>query len=388
MATKKTNQEILTAVANASEEEAQSLGITEEVRKVATLAADGSPSALSSIVVPGTTTYNAMLGVIVKIATTPLRWAKYTDVYAAHHRNFIQGKPERNFIDVAKKGTGNSAQLQTNTAGLSGTLTSVVTATTPDVYSVVSNELKSFEARIPISTADYKNAFSQEYGLSDFIGGLRMALENSILEQRNAAYDEYFESAAGNAAKAPVTTSTAAGMVQATYVDVVLPNVYAYLNTGSALPDNDDLLTFYAKIKSLYYALTGRPVSDYNGAGVKNNVVKDELVLYVHADLYAELTTRVDSFASNEQYLTEAGLKIVPMQAPWLGSDASTTSKTIAAIGSSNFIVDYPVNDYESTVQVDRGEIVTRYFDAYFSQAGFEPFVFINASSGNTGGGT
>lgn len=383
MATKKTNAEILQAVANASEEEAQALGITDDVRKVAALAADGSPSTLASIVVPGTTTYNAMIGVLVKIATMPLRYAKYTDVYAAHHRNFIEGKPERTFIDVAKKGTGNSAQLQSTAAGLSGTLTSNISATTPDVYSVVTSDLKSMEARIPISTADYKNAFTREYGIADFISGMRIALENSIIKQRNAVYDDLFTDAASGAVQAPVSGSSQAGLWSATYVNVQLPDIYAFLD-GSKLPDTDDLLTFYAKVKSLYYNLTGRPTTAYNGAYVENNVSSDEIILYVHSDLYAELTTRVDSFAANEQYLREAGLRIVPMRASWLGINVTATSKTIAAIGSTNFLVDYPVNDYESTVSVDRGEIVTRYFDAYFSKAGFEPFVFIRAIGGTS----
>lgn len=390
MATKKTNTEILTSIATASDEEAAELGITPELRSVAAQAANGSDIAVMSATNAGSVTYNGMIGVLVKLASTPFRYAKYTDVYHRHHRNFVQGKPERNWIDIAKKGTGNKAQLEgqnPNPANSTGVreLTTTLTAQTPDVYSQAVSTLYSFESRIPISRSDYRNAFTNgETGIADFISAMRKSLDNKITADKNLQYDTVLTGYASNAIEAgtgshATTTTASQNMSKATKVSLTLPSIYEYLAAG-ANPNDADLLTLYTTIKKMYYGMTGRPTTRYNALGVANNTPKDSMILYINADIYSELTTRINSYTPNEERLVAEGLEIQPLSAPWL--DGPTLP--IAAIGSVDFLLDYPVNDETSIVTTDRGEIVTRYWDGYFSAAGFEQFTFINAVGSTT----
>ena len=150
--------------------------------------------------------------------------------------------------------------------------------------------------------------------------------------------------------------------------------------SGTLKFTDDDLTLLYTEIKKVYFSLTGRPTSEYNALGVMNNVDKESMVCYIDADVLAEMETRVAQAAYNLDKLEQEGLKLVPTKAPYLGKVVTTGDESftpLLAIGSADYLRDYPVSDYSSEVPVDRGVIHSRFFDDQFIKAGYEPFVFI-----------
>ena len=147
----------------------------------------------------------------------------------------------------------------------------------------------------------------------------------------------------------------------------------------------EDLTGIYTEIKRVYYSMVGRPVSDFNALAVPNNVDKDNMVCYIDSDLLAEMETRVAQAAFNLDKLEQAGLTLIPTKAPYLGKAlASGSDKFVpfVAMGSADFIRDYPISDYTTEMQVDRGVIHSRFFDDQLIKAGYEPFVFIGVQKG------
>lgn len=378
MATKKkmTNQEALAQIAEMSATEAATYGATPDLQQTAAMAAAGDVPAMMSLTATDTPLYNAMLGILVKLAYTPLRYADYTDLYAAHHRNFVQGKPERNFIGLAKVGTGNNAQLETDAATGNGMLTTVVTATTPDIYSVTVTQSRNFVARVPISDADYRNAFNNEYGITNLIQGIRKSLENKIINDRNNLFDTAFSDAVDTAVKVGTGAETTENLTKATIVDI-----------GEVVSDPNELAqgverearAIYQGLSRIYFEMTGRPTEKYNALGVPNNTPEDAMIVYIDPKYYSAMRTYVDAFAFNSEALTIKPMKFKPMSAPWMGKFASGSvgGNVIAAIGSVDWALDYPVNDFSRVVPTDRGEIVARFLDTELSIAGFEQMCFI-----------
>ena len=376
MAKKLTNTEALAQIAEMSATEAATYGATPDLQQTAAMAAAGDGPATLSLTATDTPIYNAMLGLLVKLAYTPLRHADYKDLYALHHRNFAQGVPERNFIGLAKAGTGNNAQMESDNDAGNGSLTTVVTAETPDVYSVTVADHGHFVARIPISDADYRNAFNTEYGITDFIGGLRRTLENKIINDRNDLFDRAFGYAAENAVHIGGGSPTQEHMFKATIAAVEeLAFSVQDLATTEGL-----MKSIYQVLSQVYFEMTGRPNEKYNALGVPNNTPADAMVVYVDPKYYAAMRTFVESFAFNSDALTIDPMRIRPMAAPWMGKNVNAGGvggTVIAAIGSVDWALDYPVNDFAKVIPTDRGEIVTRYLDTELSVAGFEQMCFI-----------
>lgn len=387
MATKQTNKQILEAVATASAQDAATYGVTPEIRTVAAAAANNDPVALTSLTVGGTALYNEMLGLLIKVAYTPLRWARYTDLYERHHRNMIQGKPERNWIDVAKVGTGNSAPVEVSSApSHGGTLTTVVTAQVPDVISLVKADARSYTARVPISDADYRNAFTTEYGLDNFIGGLRQSLENAIVSQRNDDFDQFLSISVMTSVPIATGAQIADNANKAVYVTLALPSVNAAMETAgpvvTAVDDaaESDLKALFTTLKAMYAQMTGRPNEMYNALGVANNTPPDAMICYLDARVYARLSV-LSAWAPNARELRDQGLEIRAISAPWLGADAPDGNPVIGAMGSVDWIVDYPTADFAKVVETDRGYIINRFLDTQLSVAGFEQWCFLTAAA-------
>lgn len=375
MANKLTNSEIYDQIAGMSEAEAATYGITPAVRAVAGQSDATRAAAFSA---PYTPLYNGFVGMIAKFAFTALSKAKYTDIYSRHHRNLIQGRPQVGFVKLATAGTGNDSALFSSTPAIGG-LTSVITADQPGVITLYETENKSFVARVPISPEDVKNAVTNEYGISDLIEKTRRSAEDKIINDRNAQFDVMFT----NAAKGALYSGTGAE-IEGNAGKAVKKRVnltYARSITSGTLKFTDDDLTLlYTEIKKVYFSLTGRPTSEYNALGVMNNVDKESMVCYIDADVLAEMETRVAQAAYNLNKLEQEGLKLVPTKAPYLGKPLISSVRTftpLLAIGSADYLRDYPVSDYSSEVPVDRGVIHSRFFDDQFIKAGYEPFVFI-----------
>ena len=387
MATKQTNRQILEAVATASAQDAATYGVTPEIRTMAAAAANGDPIALTSLTVGGTALYNAMLGLLIKVAYTPLRWARYTDLYELHHRNMIQGKPERNWIDVAKVGTGNSTAGEIEAApGQGGTLTTVVTAQVPDVISLVNAEARSYVARVPISDADYRNAFNDQYGLDNFITGLRQSLENAIVAQRNHDFDTAIANVVTVAVPLGAGAKIADNAGRAVYVKLTLPSVSAAMETsGPVVATVDDaaegdLKALFTTLKAMYAQMTGRPNEMYNALAVANNTPPDAMICYLDARVYARLSV-LSAWAPNARELRDQGLEIRAISAPWLGADGPDGNPVIGAMGSVDWIVDYPTADFSKIVEADRGYIINRFLDTQLTVAGFEQWCFLEAAA-------
>lgn len=372
-----TNTEALSQIAAMSATEAATYGATAELQQTAAMAAAGDVPATLSLTATDTPLYNAMIGLLVKLAYTPLRHADYKDLYARHHRNFVQGVPERNFIGLAKAGTGNSAQLESDNDNGNGTLTTVVTAETPDVYSVTVADHGHFVARVPISDADYRNAFNTEYGITDFIGGLRRSLENKITDERNGMFDTAFLNGAQTAVGVGTGAVSQDNIRKATITSIA-KEAYGIATIGDK--PEDIMKAIYQVMSKLYFEMTGRPNEKYNALGVPNNTPTDAMIVYVHPTYYSAMRTYVESFAFNSDALTIDPMHIKPLSAPWMGATVNTggvSGEVIMAIGSVDWALDYPVNDFAKVVPTDRGEIVSRFLDTELSIAGFEQMCFV-----------
>lgn len=378
MANKLTNSEIYDQIAGMSEAEAATYGITPAVRAVAGQSDATRAAAFSA---PYTPLYNGFVGMIAKFAFTALSKAKYTDIYSRHHRNLIQGRPQVGFVKLATAGTGNDSALFSSTPAIGG-LTSVITADQPEVITLYDTVNKSFVARVPISPEDVKNAVTNEYGISDLIEKTRRSAEDKIINDRNAQFDAMFTDAAKTALLAGTGAETEGNAGKA--VKKLLNLTYTRSIASGILKFTDeDLTLLYTEIKKVYFSLTGRPTSEYNALGVMNNVDKESMVCYIDADVLAEMETRVAQAAYNLDKLEQEGLKLVPTKAPYLGKSITTGANSftpLLAIGSADYLRDYPVSDYSSEVPVDRGVIHSRFFDDQFIKAGYEPFVFIGVA--------
>lgn len=381
MSKRLTNEEVYNQIAAMSEAEAAQYGVTPAVRSVSQQADSVRATAFSA---PYTPLYNAFVGMVAKFAVTALSKAKYDDIYFRHHRNYTQGRPQLGFVKTATAGTGNNSALFSSAPQL-GSLTSLVTADQPEVITLYDTVNKSFVARVPITPEDVKNAVTSEYGISELITKTREAAEDKIINDRNTLFDEQLLVSAQTAIRAGTGSEVSANAALAT--KVLLPLATDTVNnvvSGLMAFTDEDLSRVYTEIKKVYFALTGRPVTTYNALGVANNVDKTNCVCYIDSDLLAEMETRVAQAAYNLDKLEQSGLVLVPTKAPYLGKTVTTGASKfvpLVALGSADYIRDYPISDYTSDVQVDRGTIHSRFFDAQLIKAGYEPFVFLGVTS-------
>lgn len=373
---KLTNKEVLTQIASMGDVEANTYGVSADMRNMAARAAGGDESAKAAFYAPYTPLYNAFCGFVVKFAMTALSKAFYYDVYGPHHRNMLQGRPELGFVKKATAGTGNhSKQFAANPA--QGSLTTVVTADMPDVVALYDITVASYEARIPVSTEDVKTAFTTEYGINDLYTKVRESLEDKITEDRNVSYDTKLAAVAAALIPAGTGSEINANAGKATYVTVAPGADWSTIVTNKTYGSltEDQLTQVFVQIKKLYYGMTTRPNTRYNALGVANNAPKDMMICYLDADLYAEMS-RVKASVFDASALEESGLRIVPLAAPWLGT-VIDSKPIIAAIGTADFIRDWPTSDFGSSVPTDRGAIESRFMDTQIAVCGYEPFTFI-----------
>ena len=384
MAKKLTNKEIMAQVAQLSEVEANAYGVSTDMQRVAAKYAAGDTKVAASFYQPFSALYNAFCGFLVKFGLVQLSKATYNDVYGPHHRNMIQGRPELGFVKIAKQGTGNhSAQFADNPA--QGSLTTVVTADMPDVVALYAITVHNYESRRPISYEDVKTAFDNEYGVNDLFVKVRESLEDKITDDRNVTYDTKFTAVASDLIAAGTGAELEANAARATYVDVSGSADWSTIlaNRDFSSLTEDQLVQVFIAIKRLFYGMTTRPNSRYNALGEANNAKPGDMICYIDADLYSELS-RVKASLFNPEKLEEEGLRIVPLLAPWLG--VTLEGKNIlAAVGSVDFIRDYPTSDFSSSVPTDRGSIESRFMTTQVAICGYEPFCFLCGGNGGPG---
>lgn len=373
---KLTNSEVLQQIGELSREEANEYGLTESDQNMALKAAGGDLRAAAAFFAPYTPLYNAFVGFVVKFAISDLSKAHYTDVYARHHRNMTQGRPQLGFVKPAKAGTGNALQQFANSPAVGG-LTTVVTAEMPDVVALYDITTHTYVARIPVSAEDVKTAFTTPYGINDLYVKVREGLDDKIIEDRNDTFDLSLTTSAANSIEAGTGTESNVNAGRA-----VFQRIGSSANFAAAAAANDyssiavsELEKVFVTLKRVFYGLVGRPNTRYNALGEKNNCPKDMIVCYIDADLYAELS-RVKASLFNSSELEEQGLVLQPLKAPWLG--ATLSGKTIlAAVGSADYIRDYPVSDFGSTVPTDTGVIECRHMSTQVALCGYEPWCYI-----------
>lgn len=375
-----TNEEVYQQIATMSETDAAQYGVTPAIRATAQ-----QPEAVraAAFAAPYTPLYNGFVGMIAKFAVTALSKAKYSDIYARHHRNLVQGRPQVGFVKRATAGTGNNSALFAASPTM-GSLTSVVTADQPEVITLYDTVNASYVARVPISPEDVKNALTSEYGISELITKTREAAEDKIINDRNELFDKELTECAKTAVLAGSEIPDNSGKATKRILNISYEATQAAV-AGRVDMTTEDLTAIYTEIKRVYYSMVGRPVTDFNALAVPNNVDKDNMVCYIDSDLLAEMETRVAQAAFNLDKLEQAGLTLVPTKAPYLGKALASGSDTFVpfvAMGSADFIRDYPISDYTTEMQVDRGVIHSRFFDDQLIKAGYEPFVFLGAQKG------
>lgn len=377
---KLTNEEVYQQIATMSETDAAQYGVTPAIRSTAQQPDAVRAAAFSA---PYTPLYNGFVGMIAKFAVTALSKAKYSDIYARHHRNLVQGRPQVGFVKRATAGTGNDSALFSSTPTM-GSLTSVVTANQPEVITLYDTVTASFVARVPISPEDVKNALTSEYGISELIAKTREAAEDKIINDRNELFDTQLTECAKTAVASGSEITDNSGKATKRFLKLSDGATEAAIS-GRVDMTTEDLTTIYTEIKRVYYSMVGRPVPDFNALAVPNNVDKENMVCYIDSDLLAEMETRVAQAAFNLDKLEQAGLTLIPTKAPYLGKALASGSDTFVpfvAMGSADFIRDYPISDYTTEMQVDRGVIHSRFFDDQLIKAGYEPFVFLGVQSG------
>lgn len=379
---KLTNEEVYQQIATMSETDAAQYGVTPAIRATAQQPDAVRAAAFSA---PYTPLYNGFVGMIAKFAVTALSKAKYSDIYARHHRNFVQGRPQVGFIKRATAGTGNNSAVFSSTPAI-GSLTSVVTADQPEVITLYDTVNASFVARVPISPEDVKNAVTSEYGISELITKTREAAEDKIINDRNELFDTELTNCAKTAVVSGSETPENSGKAIKRILNISYGAIQAAAD-GRIDMTTEDLTAIYTEIKRVYYSMVGRPVPDFNALAAPNNVDKDSMVCYIDSDLLAEMETRVAQAAFNLDKLEQSGLTLIPTKAPYLGKalnlgSANDTFVPFVAMGSADFIRDYPISDYTTEMQVDRGVIHSRFFDDQLIKAGYEPFVFLGVQKG------
>lgn len=377
---KLTNEEVYQQIATMSETDAAQYGVTPAIRSTAQ-----QPDAVraAAFAAPYTPLYNGFVGMIAKFAVTALSKAKYSDIYARHHRNLVQGRPQVGFVKRATAGTGNNSALFSSTPTI-GSLTSVVTADQPEVITLYDTVNASYVARVPISPEDVKNAVTSEYGISELITKTREAAEDKIINDRNELFDTQLTECAETAVLVGSEIPANSGKATKRILNISYEATQAAA-AGHIDMTTEDLTAIYTEIKRVYYSMVGRPVPDFNALGVPNNVDKENMVCYIDSDLLAEMETRVAQAAFNLDKLEQAGLTLIPTKAPYLGKAMKSGADTFVpfvAMGSADFIRDYPISDYTTEMQVDRGVIHSRFFDDQLIKAGYEPFVFLGVQKG------
>lgn len=377
---KLTNEEVYQQIATMSETDAAQYGVTPAIRSTAQQPDAVRAAAFSA---PYTPLYNGFVGMIAKFAVTALSKAKYSDIYSKHHRNLVQGRPQVGFVKRATEGTGNTSALFSSTPTI-GSLTSVVTASQPEVITLYDTVNASFVARVPITPEDVKNAVTSEYGISELITKTREAAEDKIINDRNELFDTQLTECAKTAVAVGSEISDNSGKAIKRILNLSYGATQAAAN-GRIDMTTEDLTAVYTEIKRVYYSMVGRPVPDFNALAVPNNVDKENMVCYIDSDLLAEMETRVAQAAFNLDKLEQAGLTLIPTKAPYLGKAMKSGTETFVpfvAMGSADFIRDYPISDYTTEMQVDRGVIHSRFFDDQLIKAGYEPFVFLGVQTG------
>lgn len=378
---KLTNEEVYQQIATMSETDAAQYGVTPAIRATAQ-----QPEAVraAAFAAPYTPLYNGFVGMIAKFAVTALSKAKYSDIYSKHHRNLVQGRPQVGFVKRATAGTGNDSALFSDSPAF-GRLTSVVTADQPEVITLYDTVIASFVARVPISPEDVKSAVTSEYGISELITKTREAAEDKIINDRNELFDTELTICAKSAVAVGSEITANSGKATKRILNLSYAATQAAI-AGRIDMTTEDLTAVYTEIKRVYYSMVGRPVPDFNALAVPNNVDKENMVCYIDSDLLAEMETRVAQAAFNLDKLEQAGLTLVPTKAPYLGKPVRSPQGDFVpfvAMGSADFIRDYPISDYTTEMQVDRGVIHSRFFDDQLIKAGYEPFVFIGAQGRN-----
>lgn len=377
---KLTNEEVYQQIATMSETDAAQYGVTPAIRATAQQPEAVRAAAFSA---PYTPLYNGFVGMIAKFAVTALSMAKYSDIYARHHRNLVQGRPQVGFVKRATAGTGNDSALFSDTPAI-GRLTSVVTADQPEVITLYDTVNASFVARVPISPEDVKNALTSEYGISELITKTRKAAEDKIINDRNELFDTQLTECAKTAVLEGSEIPDNSGKAVKRILNLSYQSRHAVF-AGRMDMTVEDLTSVYTEIKRVYYSMVGRPVPEFNALAVPNNVEKDNMVCYIDSDLLAEMETKVAQAAFNLDKLEQAGLTLIPTKAPYLGKSLVSGTDTFVpfvAMGSADFIRDYPISDYTTEMQVDRGVIHSRFFDDQLIKAGYEPFVFLGIQKG------
>lgn len=378
---KLTNEEVYQQIATMSETDAAQYGVTPAIRATAQQQDAVRAAAFSA---PFTPLYNGFVGMIAKFAVTALSKAKYSDIYAKHHRNLVQGRPQVGFVKRATEGTGNKSALFSSTPTI-GSLTSVVTADQPEVITLYDTVNASFVARVPISPEDVKNAVTNEYGISELITKTREAAEDKIINDRNELFDTQLTECAKTAVLEGSEIPDNSGKAVKRILNLSYQSRHAVF-AGRMDMTVEDLTSVYTEIKRVYYSMVGRPVPEFNALAVPNNVEKDNMVCYIDSDLLAEMETKVAQAAFNLDKLEQAGLTLIPTKAPYLGKSLVSGTDTFVpfvAMGSADFIRDYPISDYTTEMQVDRGVIHSRFFDDQIIKAGYEPFVFLGIQKGH-----
>lgn len=382
MAEKLTNKEVLEEIATMSTEDANKYGITPDQQEAFGRVASGNEALRAAVTTPATPLYNAFCGFVVKYAASVLSKAKYRDVYGRHHRNMLDGRPELGFVGPAKEGTGNRIVRPgtSPTAAETRTLTSVITAEMPDIVALYDITIRSYVARVPISAEQVKTAFAgglASYGITELYLKVKEGLEDTITEDLNVDYDGFFLDAFINAIPVGTGNTVAANASKAMKDVTATTTVVAAVNADDySLISEDDLVKILVKIKHLFYRLTGRPVTTYNALAVKNNVDKDQLVCYIDSDVYTEMS-RVKATLFDAAQLEADGLRFEPIKAPWLCGDLEQIDCCVAAIGSDDWIRDWPTNDFGDAVHVETGEIMSRHKSVEVARCGYEPFVFL-----------
>lgn len=378
---KSTNDEILQAVAEAAARGGDDAVFDANDGATATKIM-GSRS-LSSAIAPGTALFSAAVGLLAKIVSVNLSYAEYRDVYAKHHRGYVEGGDiELGFLEKATAGTGNDPMGAVDSFS-APTYTTVTTAAAAVLKQYYGRYPASRVGRIPINEEDVKPAFVSRYGIEDYIAKQRAALNNKIIDDVNAEYDGVFLTAAQGAVAAGSGSAISANYIKATYQIVKgVPNPASGTSWAQFASEitEQGALQILIELKRIALHMLGRPNTLHNACGVSNNVKRaEDLVIYVNSDVYAQLSS-VTAFAYNMAELRERGVEIMPLAASWLeAAHTATGARIFAFVGSADWARDWLTVDYTRTVPTDAGVIVTRKSTGILAVCGYEPACFVGA---------
>lgn len=384
MSTKRTNDEILRAVAeSAAIEGAASIFDENDAAAAAKLAV----KSISSSMTRGSALYNKATGLLAKIVEVNLSSAKYRDVYARHHRGYIAGGDiELGFMAPAEAGTGNDGQIVelplSTPYDSQMEYTTVTTAKTPHMYNYYEKNVSNRVARVPISERDVKTAFTDDYGISNYIEKVRESVNAKLTADANTDID----SAIASVLTASCVMAGSGSALTDDYYGGATVELTAMQKRTTYWKDAAKQLTapeieaLLVSIKTVALKMTGRPVSTYVATGLDNNADDmGRLVAYINPDVYANVC-RLTAFAYNMNELREMGLEVKPMSASWLDSAATISTvgyPVVALVCSEDWLRDWLITDYTTTVPTDAGVILTHKVQSIIARCGYEPAAFI-----------